>query len=125
MTTKKQQKENDKMEARERLRDLLKDLKKRKTYRDGKPVNIPVLYTIIRHVARSGMSRSIDVIAIFGDGEHLNLSYWITNAMDLKIDQKNGGIIMKGSGMDMGFALVYNLARALYGDGYAIHQEWL
>lgn len=125
MVTKKQKKENDKFEAQERLRDLLKDLKTRKMYRDGKLVNIPVLYTIIRHVARSGMSRSIDVIAIFEDGEHLNLSYWIANAMDFRIDQKNGGIIMTGSGMDMGFALVYNLASALYGNGYAIHQEWL
>ena len=125
MVTKKQQRENDKMEARERLKDLLKDIKTRKVYRNGIPCEIPVLYTIIRHVARSGMSRSIDVIAIFEDGEHLNLSYWITNAMDLKIDQKNGGIIMTGSGMDMGFALVYNLAHALYGNGYAIQQEWL
>lgn len=125
MTTKKQQKEEEKREAIDKLKEILKTTKKREVWRNRESKMVPVLYTIVRHVSRSGMSRSIDVISISEDGDHLNLSYWIKTAMGLKIDQKNGGVIMTGAGMDMGFALVYNLASALYGNGYAIHQEWL
>jgi macrodomain Ter protein organizer (MatP/YcbG family) len=82
------------------------------------------LYTIIRHRSTSGMSRSISVFRI-KDNEPYELDYWISRALDRRIDGKHGGVIEKGAGMDMGFHLVYCLGQALYGDGYKLNQRWL
>jgi len=125
MATKKQQKEEEKREAIDKLKEILKTTKKREVWRNGESKMVPVLYTIIRHVARSGMSRSIDVISISEDGEVYNISYLVKTVLDMKLDTTNGGVKIGGCGMDMGFAIVYNLANKLYGNGYAIHQEWL
>lgn len=76
-----------------------------------------VITTVMRHVARSGMQRSIS-LTIPLDGEVFALDYYAARAMDDNIDRKNGGIKIGGCGMDMGFALVYNLARTLWPDGY-------
>ncbi len=65
--------------------------------------------TLLRHVTSSGMSRSISVIR---DDE--DITWLVARAMGEKIDQTHGGIKVGGCGMDMGFHLVYNLARTLY-----------
>jgi hypothetical protein len=75
------------------------------------------LYTILRHRASSGMSRSISVIAM-RDGQIIDLDYSASRALSIKIDQKNGGLIMRGAGMDMGFQIVYQLGYVLYRDGF-------
>ena len=71
--------------------------------------------TILRHTSRSGMSRSISLLK--GDQD---ISYFAALAMGDKIDQKNGGIKIGGCGMDMGFALVYNLSYALFPQGFKV-----
>jgi hypothetical protein len=87
-----------------------------------------VLYTIVRHVSRSGMSRSISVCrpvkATDGRGrdskatlEIESLDYWVARVVKERIDQKNGGVVQTGAGMDMGFHLVYNLGRYLWPNG--------
>lgn len=68
---------------------------------------------ILRHVSRSGMSRSISLLK--GD---IDITYYAALAMGDKIDQKNGGIKIGGCGMDMGFSLVYNLGYCLFPDGF-------
>lgn len=73
--------------------------------------------TVLRHVARSGMSRSISAM-IPGTSEVEDITYWAARAMGDRIDQNHGGVIMGGCGMDMGFALVYNLARTLWPQGH-------
>lgn len=75
------------------------------------------VYTVIRHVARSGMSRSIDMF-VMSDGQPFNISYLVARASDRSIDQKNGGIKIGGCGMDMGFSLVYSLSHLLFPDGF-------
>ena len=65
--------------------------------------------TLLRHVTSSGMSHSISVIR---DDE--DITWMVARAMGEKIDQTHGGIKVGGCGMDMGFHLVYNLARTLY-----------
>ena len=125
MTTKKQQKEEEKREAIDKLKEILKTTKKREVRRNGESKMVPVLYTIIRHVSRSGMSRSIDVISISEDGEHYNISYLVKTVLDMKLDTTNGGVKIGGCGVDMGVALVDHLSYKLYNRGYAIHQEWL
>lgn len=68
---------------------------------------------ILRHVSRSGMSRSISLLK--GDAD---ITYFAALAMGDKIDQKHGGIKIGGCGMDMGFALVYNLSWTLFPEGF-------
>ena len=69
--------------------------------------------TILRHVSRSGMSRSISLVKNDRD-----LSYFAAVVMGDNIDQNHGGIKIGGCGMDMGFALVYNLSSNLFRDNF-------
>lgn len=75
------------------------------------------VYTKCTHVARSGMSRSIEAF-IITDGELNNITWAISDALDYSFDSKNGGIKMGGCGMDMGFSLVYNLSRKVFQEGF-------
>lgn len=65
--------------------------------------------TILRHVSRSGMSRSISVVV---NGE--DVTYLAARAMGEKYPDRYDGITVGGCGMDMGFHLVYNLSRTLF-----------
>lgn len=122
-------KASEKREEKERclteIKRILETTKKRDMYRNGTKEKVPVLYTILRHVSKSGMSRSIDIVSISEDGDHYSLTYYAKCIMDYPFDQKNGGIKIGGCGMDMGFALIDSLSYAVYGDGYKIAQEWL
>lgn len=78
--------------------------------------------TILRHVSASGMSRRIAVLAISLDSRNglpraVDVSHLVARACDRKLHDK-GGVIVGGCGMDMGFALVYDLSHELYGKGY-------
>lgn len=106
----------------------------------------------VTHVTRSGMNRSImGIICI--DGEPVDISPWIAAATGNRFDRNNGGVKMSGCGMDMGFAMVYELSARIFdeficigeacpsndhsnGDrdytphkhsdtGYALRQRWL
>ena len=96
--------------------------------------------TVIRNCSRSGMSRSITLIAPNCE----NIDYYVATVIGSKIDDNHGGIKIGGCGMDMGFALVYELGRVLWpnGDGkytcernrdkgpekdggYLLNQRWL
>jgi len=108
-----------------------------------------VVYTVLRHVARSGMSRRIDLYT-FAPGEgggppvKLWLSWHAARVMGYRLGGKSGddGIVVGGCGMDMGFHLVYTLGARLWPDGtpephgrrngepdsdggYALRQEWI
>lgn len=79
--------------------------------------------TILRHVSRSGMQRSISLhILLCGDGpasggpELFDISYLAARAMEEKHDR--GGVKVGGCGTDMGFDLVYRLSRVLFRDGF-------
>lgn len=71
------------------------------------------LYTILRHVSRSGMQREISVVT----SEHRNIDYLVARALGDRIG-KHDGVIVGGCGMDMGFHLVYNLSYALFPHGF-------
>ncbi len=73
--------------------------------------------TISRHTSRSGMSRSISLFASVS-GELVELDYYASRVLGDSIDNKHGGIRIGGCGMDMGFALVYNLSSRLFPDGF-------
>lgn len=70
--------------------------------------------TILRHVSRSGMTRAISPVV---GGE--DVTWLVVSAMPgYKFNRTHGGITMSGCGMDMGFALVYDLSATLYPDGF-------
>lgn len=75
--------------------------------------------TVVRHVTRSGMSRSISVLTADSDGEIRDVSYDVARVLDWSMDRDNGGVRVQGCGMDMAFHLVYTMSRAIHADtGY-------
>lgn len=89
-------------EARATLREFLKP---------GQTV-----YTTLKHVSRSGMQREIGVHSI-EDGEVRWLSGLVARACGNRLGKRDG-VIMGGCGMDMGFAIVYELSSALFREGF-------
>jgi len=96
------------------------------------------VYTIVKRVAPSGMSRHISVL-IARDNEIIDITFWVAPVLDYKISDKTDALIVSGTGMDMGFHVVYELSRVLYekgfndrdtgkrnnNGGYALKQSWL
>jgi len=119
MTTKKAQLLAERDDARATLRQMF-DGRERKT-----------VYTILRHVSSSGMSRDISLLTVSDDGTLRDITWLACHAMDEKPKDKHGRWVVRvgGCGMDMGFHVVYNLSYALYGKetdraGYVLHHEW-
>ena len=102
-------KDAERQEFIEKLREILK------------PGDI--VYTTVKHVSRSGMSRSIDVHVI-RDNQPVWLSYWVAKAIDAGFDERHEAVKMGGCDMDMGFALVYDLSRILFPDGFGEKCIW-
>ena len=71
------------------------------------------VYTKMKHCARSGMMRVIDVFVI-RNNEPLRLTWSACIAVGIKYNRKHEGAEMGGCGMDMGFALVYEIGATLY-----------
>lgn len=91
------------------------------------------VYTILRHVSATGMSRDISIVCIHPE-EHGTGTRWISHpnyavskVLRLRLVTKNGSDAVRvgGCGMDMGFHLVNSLGYAIYNDGYALKHEWL
>lgn len=112
MTTKAQP--ADRAEAIEKLRSIL----------------LPgeTLHTILRSVSQSGMSRVISVVKVTDDGDIRVLDGLIESAGLYKrtpSSSRHDGLKVGGCGMDMGFAVVYDVSQAVFNDGYALKQRWL
>lgn len=75
------------------------------------------VYTIVTHVARSGMSRSIRLF-VARDGGIRDITFRVARLLDTPTDERNGGLRVGGCGMDMCFATVYNLGRAMFENGF-------
>jgi hypothetical protein len=72
------------------------------------------VYTITRHVARSGMYRAIDAYVMVRNSP-VRISFDAARACGFRYDHKHEGVSMSGCGMDMGFHLVNTLSYALHG----------
>lgn len=94
--------QQEKQESLERLREWLKP---------GDTV-----YTILRHVSRSGMYRAISLVKIV-DGQTIDLSWNAAKLLE-GYDEKHQACRASGCGTDMGFHLVYNLSYRLFPQGY-------
>lgn len=85
----------------------------KKTLKPGKTV-----YTTVKHVSKSGMSRDIAVFIAY-KGAIKDISWHVANALGYKRSD-NGGVKIGGCGMDMGFALVYNIGHKLFPKGFKL-----
>lgn len=106
-----------KQEKKEAIEELKKIIEKGDT-----------VYTVLRHVSKSGMTRGIDCYVIKD-----NRPRWITAYVGKAIGcpqsendwRKQRGLRIGGCGMDMGFHVVNNLGYAVYNDGYAFQHNWI
>ncbi len=90
------------------------------------PSDKRVIYCVLRSVSKSGMSRVIDFYTIENNKPQY-LSGLIRMALGYRM-AKNGGLVIGGCGMDMGFHVVYTVASVIYGGdrgGYEIKSEWI
>ena len=94
------------------------------------------VYTILRHVSASGMTRWISPIVI-RDGQPFDLTHLVRIALGWPASPKHEGLKVGGSGMDMGFHLVYSIGQGIFtgedvpesayhrAPGYLLTQRWL
>jgi hypothetical protein len=113
----KKEKDTSAAEAKERLLRWLGDAPQ------------PELYLTVRSVNREGTSRVIAVYLPYV-GTDGRVGIWdasesVADFLRLRYRANFPGVTVGGGGMDMGFHLVSTLARALYGDDYAITHRWL
>lgn len=74
------------------------------------------IYTVLRHVSSNGMSRRIDVYVIKNNRPYY-LTGWVAQACGYR-RHKDGPLVVGGTGMDMGFAVVYDLSSTLFRNGW-------
>lgn len=87
------------------------------------PVGATVFTVLRGEVSRSGMTRHISpVVVIEGDVYHLD--HLVARALGRR-GENGEGVKCSGAGMDMGFELVYSIAQAIHGDGYALTHRWI
>lgn len=118
MITKKTEQAIDKEIARMELREMFAKQDR------------PTVYTVLRHVSQSGMSRDISLFTI-EDNKLRNITHLAGKALGDKVKDSRGHFVIRvnGCGMDMGFHLVYSLSSVTYPHikeraGYVLHHEW-
>lgn len=88
------------------------------------------VYTVLRSVSASGMTRNISLL-VANEGEINDITYYAAMALgdNLKESKGHRAIRVNGTGMDMGFHLVYELSSVLFHGqeraGYLLKQAWL
>jgi hypothetical protein len=119
--TKKAQKEMEIQQAKTELLEILEKANHK-------------VFTSLVSVSQSGMSRKINAVVSTGAGELMNINWYIEKLDLYNRDLKTNALKVSGCGMDMGFAVVYNLSTMLYSnedgsysrDGaYKLKQQWL
>lgn len=87
------------------------------------------VFTVLRHKSASGMQREIGLVLIRIGAVNcpdyvLHPNYSVSRLLGMR-QGKREGIVIGGCGMDMGWHLVSNLSRALYGDEKALNHSWI
>lgn len=92
------------------------------------------VYTVLRSVSSSGMSRTIS-LKVAKEGKILDLTYYASILLEWPLVEVNGSRALRvgGCGMDMGFHTVYTLSSILFREegqalhcdaGYALNHAW-
>ncbi len=108
----KEGKQISKREGKAQLVDAARDYL-REILRPGDTV-----YCVLRHVSRSGMYRRISLLASPKGGEPFEISRYALRLGIGSRPRRGEGVGVGGAGMDMGFALVYELAQTLWPQGF-------
>lgn len=92
------------------------------------------IYCILRSVARSGMSRRLDVYVIQA-GSPRFITPLVARALGYSWNPEREGLRVPGCGFDAGFEVAHGLSYALHGHddvgdsryraGYSLRHEWL
>lgn len=82
------------------------------------------VYTILRKVSASGMSRCLDLYTI-RDNCPLRLTWNAAKVLESRYDRKAEALRVDGAGMDMGYSTVTHLSYKLFGEAYALKHQWL
>lgn len=82
------------------------------------------VYTMTRHVSRSGMMRRISVF-IARDNRIVDLDWHIAKTGLFKRHKSKEGLIVGGCGMDMHFHVIHTLGRYLYPNGFQKEDTYL
>jgi len=103
------------------------------------------LYTVLRHVSASGMSRRVSLLRVTceeGEPHIQDFTYAAAKALGYRLSDRREGMTVCGCGFDAGFEIVYNLGSALWPNGtpephghrngkpdssggYALRHSWL
>jgi hypothetical protein len=82
------------------------------------------VYTIVKRVSRSGMSRLIKFYTI-KENKIVDLSCDVASILGCRYSYDKDGVKVDGCGMDMCFASVYKVASELCDDGYKLITGYL
>ena len=94
------------------------------------------IYTVLRHVSSSGMTRYMDLYYI-RENRPCRITWAAAKALGWTYDNKREALKVGGCGMDMGFHAVYTLSSILFRDdgfkdsstgedaGYSLLHEWM
>jgi hypothetical protein len=82
------------------------------------------IYTIVRSVSASGMSRTMS-FKVIKDGELCDVTYYVAGLLDYSLNDYHGHntIRVSGCGMDMAFHVVSGVATVLFNDYKALRSE--
>lgn len=75
------------------------------------------IYCVLNHVSSSGMTRHIQFL-VANKSRIIDITWYLSGLLGYSINDKNGGLIVGGCGMDMGFHVVYSVGRALHPKGF-------
>ncbi len=83
------------------------------------------VYTSIKRVSSSGMSRHIECF-VARKNHIIDITWHVGHITGYKQNKDTGGLVVGGCGMDMGFHLIYSLSRCLYTKGFKLpkSQKW-
>lgn len=82
------------------------------------------VYTVLRSVSSSGMSRCLDLYCV-KQGEIIRITWNVAKALNGIYDSRKQCLRVNGCGMDMGYDTVHSLGHVLFGDARALNHCWL
>lgn len=82
------------------------------------------LYTCLRSVSSTGMSRTLDLYYVSGD-EILRITWSAALVLGWTYDRRTEALRVHGCGLDVGYHTVASLSRILFGDEQALRHRWL
>ena len=75
------------------------------------------VYTILRHVSRTGNTREVSVVIQTPAGNMVHPNKAVATLTGMHLNKRFDAIVTQSGGMDVGFEIVYNLGRAMYPAG--------